>query len=156
MSTARTLAFELHERWLLLIHTAAAPSPGEWAPYMEAAKKMDAALDAHLETAGILVFTDGGAPNVSQRNEINAWLQGRHIHTSVICHSAFVRGVVTALNWFNYHIRAFAPEAWRQAMDHAQIPDAARDDVARRLVALSQQLPPCQTIERAFGKHHAA
>jgi hypothetical protein len=148
----KTLSFKLHGNHMLLVHTKLPPSKEEWAAYMAEATIMDQSVNGDLTNAGILVFTDGGAPNTVQRTEINTWLHGRRIRTGVICASAFIRGVVTALNWLNKDIKAFAPHEWKEAMAHVGLADVEHTGVRADVTRLAADVGGCNTVSLAFAE----
>jgi hypothetical protein len=104
-----------------------------------------------LSRAGILVFTDGGAPNATQRSEINDWLRGRSIRTAVILSSPLVRGIVTALNWFNRDIKPFAPKDWRGAMSFVGIQASDHTHIKDQVLQLMGDDFHCRVVDQSFA-----
>ena len=70
-----------------------------------------------------LVATKGGGPTSTQRKYLNDLLAGRHVPVAVMSSSTAVRGVVTALSWFNRKIKAFPPEGLADALTYLEIPN---------------------------------
>ncbi len=97
---------------MLVAHTPRPPRDAEWEPYYEEMVKHDPGQLLHL------VFTDGGGPSAAQRKRVNEYLQGRASRASVITTSTMVRGVVTALGWFNSQIKTYAPKDLEAALKH--------------------------------------
>jgi hypothetical protein len=89
---------------MVVVHNAKPPTEDDWRAYIEGIKSTD------LKTGRSIVFTDGGAPNAEQRKILNQTLAGAHVPGVVISPSTFVRGVVTALSWFNPSLKVYAPE----------------------------------------------
>ena len=56
----------------------------------------------------MLVVTEGGAPDATQRAACRVLFERGALPIAVVTHVQLVRGVVTALGWFNPGIRAFA------------------------------------------------
>lgn len=112
-STARTMVHGEINGILLCIHNASPPDPEEWAAYMATFRK-------HAKSGKMkqLVVTEGGGPNTAMRNEINSAVKGVQNVVSVITASAMIRGVVTALNWFNPDVKAFAPDRIKDGLVH--------------------------------------
>jgi hypothetical protein len=102
---------------MLVAHTAKPPDQREWDAYVAALVKRD------VEKLRSLVFTDGGAPNTAQRSQLNKALEGKTSTGAVVSPSTMVRGVVTALSWFNPKIRAFAPNEVNDAFAYLDIRD---------------------------------
>lgn len=99
---------------VIAVHGPDAPPDSEWNAYIEEFERQ-----RDLSLARNFVCTDGGAPTSTQRRAINERLlqNGRGL-CAVVTGSSLVRGVVTALNWFNPVIKAFSPEQARAAYAH--------------------------------------
>jgi hypothetical protein len=97
---------------LLALHGEAAPSEAEWDQYCSAIT----GVLAHPNGFG-MVLTDGGTPNTAQRDRMRRKDGGVARLNAVITDKAVVRGVVTAVSWFNPKIRAFAPREFPQAFE---------------------------------------
>jgi hypothetical protein len=110
---------------MLVAHTSRAPTDVEWERYLGAMRGHD------VERMRSLVFTDGGAPNMAQRGRLNDTLDGKTSTGAVISASALVRGVVTALRWFNPKLKAFSPTEVPQALTYLDI-KSPRDIAAIR------------------------
>jgi len=89
---------------MLLVHTSRPPNDAEWGAYYAELVKQD---PRRLKS---LAFTDGGAPNGAQRKQVNDFLAGQSSRACVVTASAMVRGVVSALSWFNAQMKAFSPQ----------------------------------------------
>lgn len=97
----------VHSTWndlFFVLHTGAMPTEEEWASYMVTCRRVP------MERMRSFIITDGGSPNAKQRQEVNDNLKGRKSIAAVVSGSAMVRGVVTALTWFNAGIKVFSPE----------------------------------------------
>ncbi len=55
----------------------------------------------------MLVVTSGGAPTAAQRKSLNDVIQGKEMISAIVTDAVVVRGVVTAMGWFNRKIKAF-------------------------------------------------
>jgi hypothetical protein len=92
---------------LLCVHTADSPSMDEWEGYVEHCVRLPHAFNRTL------VVTDGGGPNAAQRRLLQDRYLGpqkarcREYRVAVMTDSAFVRGIVKALNWFNPDANSF-------------------------------------------------
>jgi hypothetical protein len=100
---------------MIVIHTSSPPSDAEWKEYMDGLASTD------LQTMRSIVITDGGAPNSAQRKAINDLLHGRQVPGIVISPSPFVRGVVTALAWFNPGLKAYSPDNFDDACRYLEL-----------------------------------
>jgi len=121
---------------LLGVHGAQAPTDEEWDRYCGWIPE----LFAH-PNPGCLVLTDGGAPTGAQREQLRRRL-GRACWTAVITDKALVRGVVTAIRWFNPTLCAFAPWEVREALKFLNVLPEQIHSICLSLRALDQQLEP--------------
>ena len=51
-----------------------------------------------------------------------------------------IRGMVTALSWFNREIRAFPPTGLSDALDYLQVPQSRIDLIQREMLKLRASL----------------
>lgn len=123
------------------------PSEDEWDAYV-------ANVTAHLDTpngAG-LAFTDGGAPNSKQRDLMRETLGVRSPRSAVISDSVLVRGVVTALSWFNPNTIAFSPQRARDAFVFAGLEPEHLEDFWRAVCEADATLDPQTKIVREISQ----
>lgn len=99
----------------VLAHSNKPPSNAEWDSYMKELGKHDP------KWVKSLAFTDGGAPTGPQRKLLNDLLNGRQCRAAVVTSDAFVRGVVTALSWFNSYVKAFSPDELDEALRYLEV-----------------------------------
>lgn len=118
---------------MVLVHSPRAPTDDEWRAYV------DAFDDELLARGRCIVFTDGGAPTTNQRRIIQQMTVTRPFPTAVITKNRAVRGVITALSWFNAGIRAFAPEDLAGALHYLDASDR-EDAIARARDELRAEL----------------
>jgi hypothetical protein len=107
---------------MVVVHNAKPPTDDDWRTYIDGIKSLD------LKTARSIVFTDGGAPDAEQRKAVNQALAGARVPGVVISPSALVRGVVTAMSWFNPGIKTFAPEQLEAAFRYLEF---TPDEISR-------------------------
>jgi hypothetical protein len=100
---------------VLAVHNTQAPTDDEWARFMSVTKQVK------LEHLRVLVFTDGGTPNVRQRGELVDHFAGQTPPIAMISTNALVKGVATAISWFNPRIKVFAPSDVSKAFAHLGI-----------------------------------
>jgi hypothetical protein len=124
----------LDSRRILMLHGDKAPPPAAWREHLRYLETKD------LEGLGLLVFTNGGAPDAGQRDEMNRVLRGRYFARAIVHKSAIARGVVAAVGWFAPGVAAFRPECWHAAAAHARIVPAELDRVERQLVRMNASL----------------
>jgi hypothetical protein len=108
----KNLAFTSRGRILMAAHSAVPPSDLEWQGFLDA-------LERHgVEGARLLVWTDGAAPNLAQREAFDKLLAGRTVTVAVLASSTFVRGVATAISWFNPTVKVFPPDKVEEALGY--------------------------------------
>lgn len=108
-----TMRHHFHGRTLITVHTAEPPTDPEW----------DAVLQDFQDRKPerVLVFTEGGGPATLQRGRLNDALGGKPLTTAIVSSSPVVRGIVTALSWFNPDMRVFHPDRARAALEYLGI-----------------------------------
>jgi hypothetical protein len=134
---SNVFAFEpFDDRRILMLHGEVGPSSSEWNEYLKLLRTMD------VERAGLLVFSDGGAPDAAQRRGLNDLLAGRRFARAIVNDSTFVRGVISAVGWFAPGVKAFSPGDWKAAAEHARFESHELGVLARRLGVLARALHP--------------
>jgi hypothetical protein len=128
---------------LLCVHTAAAPTKEEWEAYIEYCLQLPRSVN---KTA---VFTAGGGPDAAQRKSLqDRYLDKQKAHNkeylvAVLTDSAFVRGIVKALNWFNPYADSFPYDKGSgvpAALKHLRIDGAAAGRIALELEKMRREL----------------
>lgn len=130
----RNMAFTSIERIMIAVYAQKEPTDEEWSAYLDSV----AALG--LDGSRHLIVTAGGGPNSIQRKRLNDLLAGRSIPVSVVTNSTTVRGITTALSWFNRDIRAFSLDEFDAALRHLKIPVEQAPLFGSRIKALQAQL----------------
>ena len=123
----------VHERstdLFVVIHPNRPPADDEWMTYLRSWSGHD------MSRMRTLVFTDGGGPSASQRRLATEALGGKESLTAVVSSSSMVRGVVTALSWFNPKIKSFSPDEAQRAFEYLRI--VAPEDIARTWILVER------------------
>jgi hypothetical protein len=104
------------------------PSPADWAAYLDAVRaEQKKGIDVgEIRT---LVFSDGGGPNAAMRKAVSDILQGRTSPVAIVTGNPMMRGIITALSWFNSQCRAFAPNEIGAALRFLQVPERKVDSI---------------------------
>jgi hypothetical protein len=126
----KNMAIQVIDRLFIVVYGTANPSDEEWVAYLKLVQHHG--IDRTMQ----LIFTDGGGPSATQRRYLNGLLNGRTVPVAVVSSSATVRGIVTALSWFNRRIKAFSPTALREALAHLEIPVSRMDLIQREAARL--------------------
>lgn len=126
-------------RRILMLHGEKAPPAAAWREYLDRLAERD------VTSLGLLVFTNGGAPDPSQRHELNQVLAGRRFARAIVHRSAVVRGIVAAVGWFAPGVAAFHPNGWHAAAAHAGVTAGELERVARAVrhlhAGMSEKIP---------------
>ncbi|NUP05419.1 MAG: hypothetical protein HOW73_05090 [Polyangiaceae bacterium] len=126
------MRFEQFGDTVAMVHTADPPSDEEWDAYL-------ASQRAHW-SARVLVFTEGGGPTTLQRGRLNDALAGRIVKTAVVSSSAVIRGIVTALSWFNPGIKSFLPNEASAALRYLGVAVEDQAGLMQKVTRLSKEL----------------
>jgi hypothetical protein len=136
---------------LLGVHGAQAPSDAEWDLYCSWIPDL-----LKQPNPGCVVMTDGGAPTSAQREQMRKHLSREQCWTAVITDKALVRGVVTAIRWFNPKICAFAPWEVHEAFRFVGVAGDQIPRICETLRALDQKLVPRSRVLPEALKYLAA
>lgn len=112
------------------------PTQEDWVTYMQAVISEEKRRGVNVTEMRTLVFSDGGGPNAAQRKMANDVLKGRPTPIAVVTNNFVMRGVITALQWFNPQCRAFMPNAAGEALKFLGIPQGKYEmivNIAREL-----------------------
>jgi hypothetical protein len=126
---------------VLVVQNAVSPTDEEWGLYVA---NIRACLQAHNGSG--IAFTDGGHPNALQRGRVNDVLAGQRAPSAVVSTSMALRGVVTALRWFNPDTAAFSPKHIDAALRFARVEGARVDGLWRMVQELDRQLTPTSRV----------
>ena len=90
-----------------------------------------------------LVLTAGGGPNTKQRQTIRDLLRDTPVPAAVVSDAPLVRGIVTALSWFNSAIRSFPfnqGAGLRDALKYLGIEGPMADRVVREVAEMQREV----------------
>jgi hypothetical protein len=132
---------------LVSLHTRQAPNDDEWKEYLNLAGRL-LVEQMGSDKIGGLSLSDGGAPSMKQRNALNLLLQRRHVGVAIVSDSIVVRGVVTALHWFNRDISVFAASAMGKAVQRVGVPTARHAELFTILRKMQGRLPRVALLEK--------
>lgn len=107
-------AFVVSGNVMLVMHNQSPPSQDEWKQYIAGVLQMVRNCDGDLSQTRQIVFTDGGGPDVGQRqaavDSIAAFRNQDKAKVAVVSSSTMVRGIVTVFNWFKLNVKSFSPD----------------------------------------------
>jgi hypothetical protein len=108
-----TVAFRAYATFLVVVHNALPPAADEW-------NQVIAVYRDHPNVASlrVLVYTDGGSPNVAQRSDLTAAITNRNMLTAVVSSSVLARAAGIAISWLVPNLRMFNPTELESALDY--------------------------------------
>jgi hypothetical protein len=130
----KTMAFKVIGDLLLAVHGAQSMTEEEAGACFEAVAKVD------IRRAKSLVFTKGGGPKPGHRKVLADMYKGRSVPTAVISDVRLVRGIVTAMAWFNPSMRAFASSGVQDALKFLDVPESQWSTILREAEKLKREL----------------
>jgi hypothetical protein len=104
----------------------------------------------------VLVFTDGGRPSTVQRKAFFAYIGSAQPPIAVVSENLLVRGVVTAMSWFNTRIVLFRPSAAREAFAHVDVDSMESLTVLRVAREMASGLDGGTPMALAGASEHGA
>lgn len=138
-----TMLFEVSGDLVAVVNDEREPSDAEWEPYMARCREV---LARHGRQR-ILVRSAGGGPNSAQRQSIKALFNGRPQRVAVLA-PPFVRGIITALSWFNPQVRAFGSTDLAAAVQHLELDAEQARWASEALERMRQELDALRASER--------
>lgn len=135
--TRPTMAFNIYRRSVfLVVHSKENPTDEEWNEYVEYSRK-----NLGNFTCSVII-SEGGGPTTLQRGGLNDMLEAHNFKgkIAVVTLSRIVRGVVTALSWFNPNIKAFTTLQVNTALDYLGVPKEDYDGVITEIKRLREKL----------------
>lgn len=136
MSTP-TMAFTIFRRSVFIaVHTKDNPSDEEWNAYVEFGRKNMGAFTSSL------VISEGGGPNTVQRGAMNDLLEANNFKgkVAVVTLNRIVRGIVTALSWFNPNVKPFSTLQIPAAIEYLGVPKDQQDALMTEIKRLREKV----------------
>jgi hypothetical protein len=132
---------------MVAVHNNQAPSTEEWDRYLELLREHVAAVGGDVRRVRGLTFTDGGAPNSVQRNQLRQILEGQTIVGSVVSDSAIVRTVVGFLGLFVRGGKIFSSRDWPGALTYLLGSPVPPSELVTRLRSMASEVGRCASLE---------
>lgn len=113
---------------MLCVHANEPPSSEDWDAFVQA-------RDGHVPPVrGLLVIAPPRATiDVRQRGNVKTFLKYTGARLAVVTESRVVRGLVTAVAWFNVRVAAYAPDGVEEALSFLGL-GSERHDEARKIL----------------------
>lgn len=147
----KCMSFKIVGSLHIIVVGEANPTNEDWSAYVEAVKLEEKnGLDI-IKQMRTLVFSDGGGPTATQRKIAADVLNGRSTPVAIVTGSTIMRGVITALRWFNPEARAFSPSEVLEAMAFLDIPAFKQESIlqAAQETHANLKIPPVKSLEAA-------
>jgi len=125
----KNMTFAVEGETMVVLHTANPPSELEWTSWLAALRWLP------LRRLRVLIFTDGGTPNTLQRGALLDQLGDAEPPIAFVSNVPAVRGVVTAISWFNHNVKLFTPAKLNEAFAHLGL----REDQGRVVFSTAQR-----------------
>jgi hypothetical protein len=143
---------------VLVVHNSMAPTNDEWEQYLQTVLSGGRLYGGDLTLCRQLVITDGGGPNSAQRamaQKAAEQMNGAAMPVAVVSSSMFVRGIVTAFNWFNMNLKAFAPSEVETAVAFLGIDEVTLEEILEELGVIRDEIGPVETVENVRAAFEA-
>ncbi len=131
---AKNLAFCFLGDLAISVFGLDGPTEREFDDYMQAFLKQE------ITKMRSLTITAGGGPTAAQRKTLNEALKGRSLPAAVVSSAPMIRGVVTALSWFNPKIKAFPVDKLASALEYLEVPRVTWDGVHASVLKLEREI----------------
>jgi hypothetical protein len=118
---------------LLVVQGSAPPSDSEWNESLEI-------LRPFVAIARVLVLTEGGGPDPSQRKRLSAVIGGNPIRVAILTNSAKVRFIGASIAFFIRRIRCFMLSDTSAAFKHIDLTVAEIDQLTGNIRDMQDQL----------------
>jgi hypothetical protein len=129
---------------LLTLHTADPPSDEAWQIYLDGIVDIMQRAGGDLARARSMSISDGGHPDVRQRDRLNQLLK-KVTHSrgiaAIVTDDILARGVIRALGWFNPDVRAFSRAMLSEAIGYLAIQSHVLADFQRFLTRSLDEFP---------------
>jgi hypothetical protein len=123
---------------LLQVHPAHPPTDEEWDAFLRSARRV-----TFQGCRKVLVVTAGWGPDVKQRAMAGKIVEGIPMLSAVVSDAPLVRGIVTALSWFNKGIRSFPFNGGAgilEALKYLDVESSWTDRILREVRAMQREV----------------
>lgn len=122
----RTMGWRFHGRVLVVVHSSRNPTNVEWQGLIR-----DNIERGASQPLRVMVVSHGGGPDVDQRKQLALALRTIAAPTVVMTASALVRGITTALGFFNRRMKSVDLEDMEGAYRFLELSGEERQSAAR-------------------------
>ena len=133
MRVNASIAWGYAESIVFVVHAPVRPEQPHWDEFMGDVR-------AQRGLRGVVVMANNSRLTPLQRAEIQRWYEENKARGALVTNSRMMRGVVTAMNWFNVDMRAFSPESLDDALEFVRLPVDSWDSARRILRILAENV----------------
>jgi hypothetical protein len=112
-----TMAWRVVGTVLVVTETDVSPSDAEWNAFIADTMK----YRKRVNEMRVLINTDGGGPNTSQRSLIKTAIDGKAFRSAVVSDSIKLRFIAAAIMLISKNHASFTSREWRRAYDHLSL-----------------------------------
>jgi hypothetical protein len=116
------------------------PTDAEWTACIAHLATLMEAMKAEGQSAKVLVYTDGGAPNVKHRGMLQKALEKSPIHVAVVSDNLKARITSSTVALANRYHRSFSGLEWDQAYAHLGLSARERRAAEAAIKAMTIQI----------------
>jgi hypothetical protein len=135
---------------VLWLHSSVDPPDSQWDPAVERLIEVRRASKATLRDTRQLVISDGGAPNVGQRQrffrDFSSGLPSKVAVLTTALSDPVKRGVATALSWLNPAVRFYEPPQFEEALAYLDL-TSSRAAIWGAYGELQQELKTVRSLQ---------
>lgn len=133
-----TMGWWFGPSYSLVVHSEDPPASEDWDVFIT--ERGEHPTDI---TAPTLIYSAGGGPNSMQRGQLESLMNeknAKHLRVAVVTPSRLVRGIGTAVSWFQPNLKVFAPADLEKAYEHLDMAGELRQQCQARLQEMAGQL----------------
>jgi hypothetical protein len=139
----RAMVWHVEGRLCVVVHDVNEPTDNEWHHYLESMR-----TTPRVKELCVLIRSMGGGPTGVQRQRLQQRVGKYPPPVAILAApTTAMRGIGTALRWFNGHVGVFEPTQLEAACDHLGLSKFERAAAAMCLARLEREL--------SFGGTHA-
>lgn len=134
-----TMGWSFADGFTAIVHGEDTPAADDWDSFIAALADQPTKISQPT-----LVYSAGGGPNGIQRGQLEALMTetgvAEQVRVAVLTTSRLVRGIGTAVSWFQPHLKIFAPDQLDGAIAHLHLDDSDGPACRAELRALGHRL----------------
>jgi hypothetical protein len=117
----QNLAIQFEAGYAVFVHTDRPPTASDWSRVIAEYRKVP-----NVNSIGVLVYSDGGAPSAAQRAELLSAMGRTQPRLAILTKSVIARIAAKAVALFAPELRVFDAHQLEAALDHLQLSGSDR------------------------------